>query len=156
MLRGLLSASLVALAGAPACGSNRCNLIIECSAPLVVDARIPVTIDAADGLALSFCKNQVCATGTLTNGTATLVGGGLSVDVVVQNGTTSPTDLIFTPALDGFVNGSGDVADGDNYEVQIKDGATVILDDARKIEFAHTSAGCREGSCYSAGYVVSP
>lgn len=137
------------------CGTAHCNFINDCQAPLVVDANIPLAVVATDGLSLTFCRNGGCFHGALSGAAATLEGP-FEVGVAAKGAADGSTDVVFTPAFAGFVDGSGDVADGDEYEVRIADGATVLLDNTRKIDFNHGSAGCRSGSCYEARYTVTP
>ena len=155
MLRSAIVGSACALGVAgSACGAH-CNAIVECQPPLVVDARVSLAVAATNGLSLAFCRNQACANGTLFDGAATL-SGAFTVHVTATGSATASTDVVFTPAFQGYVGGSGDVSDGDAYEVKIADGANVILDDTRTIQFAHTSPGCRSGACYAASYTIAP
>ncbi len=157
MLRLLLvsSSCVFVAATSTACFGGECNAIIECQAPLVVDARVPLAVANTSGLGLKMCRNGTCVTGMLA-GTEMRMFGAFDVDVAVKGGAAAPSDIVFTPVFAGFVNGSGDVSDGDTYEVVITNGPSVILDNTRKVDFAHGSAGCRSGSCYEASYTVTP
>ena len=133
-----------------------CGAIALCIDPVKVDARVPLDASAAEGLSLALCRNGTCSSGTLQGGVAKL-GGAFDVAVkATSSADGSTTDIVFTPAFDGYSMTTTDVKDGDQYEVRVTQGAAVILDNTRTIDFVHGTAGCRDGFCYFASYTVTP